>query len=225
MLLLLSLGAGAREQGKLPVGEPGAFDYYALSMSWSPNFCATHRDPHQCATGRQFGFVLHGLWPQYHQGYPQSCSSQRITPALERKYAPLFASPKLILHEWPKHGTCSGLAPEQYFDLTAKLKQGLVIPADYRRPSAPVRVSSAEFAQAFKASNPGLAEGGVLPFCSGGGRFLQERALVPQVSVPRRRTAAEPLHHHCSRMAVSNIQVRRISITSYWRARAGGNAG
>lgn len=174
MLLLISLGAGAREQGKLPVGEPGAFDYYALSMSWSPNFCATHRDPHQCATGRQFGFVLHGLWPQYQQGYPESCSSQRITPALERKYAPLFASPKLILHEWPKHGTCSGLAPEQYFDLTAKLKQGLVIPADYRRPSAPVRVSSAEFAQAFKASNPGLAEGGVLPFCSGGGRFLQE---------------------------------------------------
>jgi ribonuclease T2 len=174
MLLLLSLGAGAQGPRKPPTGDPGAFDYYALSMSWSPSFCATHTDPHQCATGRQFGFVLHGLWPQYQQGYPQSCSRQRITPALEKKYGPLFASPKLIRHEWPTHGTCSGLTPQQYFDLTAKLKQGLVIPADYRRPSAPVRVSSAAFAQAFMASNPGLAEASVLPFCSDGGRFLQE---------------------------------------------------
>lgn len=174
MLLLLSLGAGAQGPRKPPTGAPGAFDYYALSMSWSPSFCATHTDPHQCATGRQFGFVLHGLWPQYQQGYPQSCSRQRITPALEKKYGPLFASPKLIRHEWPTHGTCSGLTPQQYFDLTAKLKQGLVIPADYRRPSAPVRVSSAAFAQAFMASNPGLAEASVLPFCSDGGRFLQE---------------------------------------------------
>jgi ribonuclease T2 len=174
VLLLLSLGAGAQGLRKPPTGDPGVFDYYALSMSWSPGFCATHTDPHQCATGRQFGFVLHGLWPQYQQGYPQSCSRQRITPALEQKYGPLYASPKLIFHEWPRHGTCSGLTPEQYFDLTAKLKQGLVIPAQYQRPSAPVRVSSAQFAQAFMASNPSLAEAGVLPFCNGGGRFLRE---------------------------------------------------
>ncbi len=42
--------------------------------------------------------------------------------------------------------------------------------------------------------------------------------------IEKRCTAADRRRHHCRRMAMSNIQVRRISITSYWRARAGGKA-
>jgi len=157
-----------------PANHAGVFDYYALSMSWAPNFCASHTDPNECNTGKKFGFVLHGLWPQYTNGYPQSCSTQPLPADLKSQYAPMFASPDLINHEWPKHGTCSGLAPAEYLSLTKNLKDGLAIPSAYQQPEQPVRVTKADFFQAFKQANPTLADSSVLPFCNGSGRFLQE---------------------------------------------------
>lgn len=67
-VLLLAGAAEARPRQQRSEGEPGRFDYYAVALSWSPAFCATHDDPDQCAPGRQAGFVLHGLWPQYERG-------------------------------------------------------------------------------------------------------------------------------------------------------------
>lgn len=154
--------------------QPGQFDYYALALSWSPAFCATHSDPNQCATGRQLGFVLHGLWPQYAKGYPADCSTQPLPEQDRAKYAPLYPSPTLIKHEWSKHGTCSGLAPAAYFELSAKLKGQTVIPAPYLRPAEPIRVSNADFIGAFMKANPAMPAGAVLPFCTSGGRFLSE---------------------------------------------------
>ncbi|MDB5753816.1 MAG: ribonuclease [Massilia sp.] len=155
-------------------GEPGRFDYYAVALSWSPAFCATHDDPNQCAPGRGFGFVLHGLWPQYERGYPQQCSTERLPQQAEEKYAALYPSRKLVGHEWKKHGTCSGLNPAAYFDLSARLSSQIAIPTQYRRPTAPVRTSYGEFVQAFRAANPRMAENAVLPFCGAGGKFLNE---------------------------------------------------
>jgi ribonuclease T2 len=171
---LLCGGAEARKQKSL--GEPGQFDYYSLALSWSPAYCAGsgNQDPDQCASGRRLGFVLHGLWPQYEQGYPQSCSREPLPDAVRRKYAAIYPSPKLIGHEWSKHGTCSGLGPEQYLALSARLKEGLAVPAAYRMPEQPVRVTTAQFKDAFRAANPGLAADGVVPFCGGAGRFLRE---------------------------------------------------
>src|SRR5262249_40589503 len=54
---------------------PGQFDYYVLSLSWSPSFCETatgNARRQQCGT-RPFSFVVHGLWPQYERGFPESC--------------------------------------------------------------------------------------------------------------------------------------------------------
>lgn len=155
-------------------GQPGQFDYYALSLSWSPSYCATHKDPNQCGTGRQLGFVLHGLWPQYDKGYPERCSTEPLSAADKARYAPLFPSPTLIAHEWPKHGTCSGLTPAGYFELSAKLKQELAIPASYQAPAQPVRTSHADLIASFRKANPPMQANGVLPFCSNGGRFLSE---------------------------------------------------
>lgn len=155
-------------------GEPGRFDYYAVALSWSPAFCATHDDPDQCARGRQNGFVLHGLWPQYDKGYPQACSTERLPAQARDRYAALYPSPKMIGHEWQKHGTCSGLNPVAYFELSARLRDQLAIPAPYQRPAAPLRTSYGEFVQAFRAANPRMAQNAVLPFCGSGGRFLNE---------------------------------------------------
>jgi ribonuclease T2 len=67
---------------------PGEFDYYVLSLSWSPSFCeeASERGTEgraqaQCG-GRPFSFVVHGLWPQYEHGFPEYC--QRPSPRLDR---------------------------------------------------------------------------------------------------------------------------------------------
>jgi len=153
---------------------PGEFDYYALSLSWSPEYCANRNDPVQCATGRQLGFVLHGLWPQFEKGYPDSCSREKLPAQVRQRYVDMFPSAKLIGHEWSKHGTCSGLSAEGYMALSAKLKNGLNIPAAYQRPPQPVRVTPGDFEQAFKQANPWLAKDSVLPYCTGGGRFLRE---------------------------------------------------
>ena len=67
---------GARSEGSTSANsEPQretlfAFDYYTPVLSWSPTHCSTTdrgTDDGQCARndGARFGFVLHGLWPQY----------------------------------------------------------------------------------------------------------------------------------------------------------------
>src|SRR3974390_2760936 len=68
---------------------PGEFDFYVLSLSWSPSFCeqAAERgnsgrsQQAQCG-GRPFSFVVHGLWPQYEHGFPNYC--ERPAPRLDR---------------------------------------------------------------------------------------------------------------------------------------------
>ena len=60
---------------------PGQFDYYALSLSWSPTYCGSNagqNDPQQCGPGRAYAFVVHGLWPQYAQGWPENCRAEKL---------------------------------------------------------------------------------------------------------------------------------------------------
>jgi len=174
LLLIALMLASASAQAKRGPDAPGQFDYYAVALSWSPSYCATNRDPVQCDSGRKLGFVLHGLWPQHEAGYPQNCSTEQVPSAVRSQYTAIYPSPKLLGHEWKKHGTCSGLDPAAYFALSAKFKDQLVIPPSFRQPASPVRVSPGELVQAFKAANPGMVSNSVLPFCSGGGKFLRE---------------------------------------------------
>ena len=157
-------------------GPAGNFDFYVLALSWSPDYCATSGgdDPQQCSVGRKLGFVLHGLWPQYNKGYPSDCSTQKLPPDVESKFPGLYPSPKLYDHEWEKHGTCSGLTPEQYLALSKRIKDSVAIPAPYRAPEKPVRVTTAQLKGDFAAANPGMDASSLAVYCSGSGRFLQE---------------------------------------------------
>ncbi len=154
----------------------GKFDYYVLALSWSPDYCAAKGsgDPQQCGSGRQLGFVLHGLWPQFDRGYPQSCTTEAFDPQMQQQFPDLYPSSKLYTHEWEKHGTCSGLTQPQFHQLAKALKDSVKIPDRYVRPSQPVRVTLAGFKQDFVSANPGFTEKSVAPSCSGSGRFLQE---------------------------------------------------
>ena len=81
--------------GARPQSVAGVFDYYLLVLSWSPTYCLTHRDDAQCS-GKGYGFVLHGLWPQYARGgWPKSCAP-RLRPtrmsAVRSMPSPMAAS-------------------------------------------------------------------------------------------------------------------------------------
>ncbi|MFM2431956.1 MAG: hypothetical protein RLZZ511_3169 [Cyanobacteriota bacterium] len=155
---------------------PGQFDFYVLALSWSPDYCAAKgaQDPQQCGQGKQLGFVLHGLWPQYNQGWPANCTDEALDPAMRQQFPGLYPSAKLYSHEWEKHGTCSGLSQKAYHQLSADLKTVVVIPDRYVKPQQPFRVSLDEFKSDLVAANPDMSVNSVAPSCSGSGRFLQE---------------------------------------------------
>lgn len=180
LLVLVGANAAQARHGHHQDGQQnasqtaGVFDYYLLSLSWSPDYCSGHpTDAQQCGAQRA-GFVLHGLWPQYDRGYPQSCSNASIPPSVWQQYAGLYPSDSLMAHEWTKHGTCSGLSPEAYFTLSKRLKDGVHVPRRYQAPEQPFRTTIAAVQGEFAQTNPGLPANSITMICSGSGRFLQE---------------------------------------------------
>jgi ribonuclease T2 len=161
-------------------GEPGHFDFYVLALSWSPSYCAAaaerspNRTPDQQCGGRPFSFVVHGLWPQYEQGFPSFCQvpSPRLNRAIVGANLDLMPSPRLIFHEWDRHGTCSGLGAEAYFESVRKARQAVVVPADYADLDKPMMVSPGDIGAAFIKANPGLSKNGLVVACDS--RWLSE---------------------------------------------------
>jgi ribonuclease T2 len=154
---------------------PGEFDFYVLSLSWSPSFCeaaserggGTGRSQQAQCGERPFSFVVHGLWPQYEHGFPNYC--QRPSPRLDRNIMTsmldLMPAPGLILSEWDKHGTCSGLGARAYFETIRKARSAVKIPADYLELSEPKTVAPAEVEDAFIKANPGLSSSAIAVTC------------------------------------------------------------
>lgn len=156
LTMALAGGAGlAQPSQDLGPKPPGDFDYYVLALTWVPAFCATNHDPQEC--GHDTGFALHGLWPNYDNGnYPSSCAEVALTQATRETFETIYASPKMIEHEWSKHGTCSGLAPADYFTLSKTDAAFVVVPPAYRTETSLRAADSRAVAAAFIAANPGL---------------------------------------------------------------------
>src|SRR3569833_2848757 len=115
-----AIGVQARHHhGRAERKEAAQFDYYVLSLSWAPTYCLTHADDSQECSGKGYGFVLHGLWPQFDTGgYPEHCATQfELSAAAAAKGRTLYPSERLMQHEWKEHGTCSGLAAREYFNM------------------------------------------------------------------------------------------------------------
>jgi len=151
---------------------PGAFDSYVLALSWSPTWCesrAGQQDFEQCGA-RRYGFVVHGLWPQYRRGgWPERCAaSSPLPPAVVPSMLPLMPSRRLIEHEWRTHGTCDGAGAEAYFSKIRQIHQRLVVPEPFRAPDRPQTLSAAEVESAFVAANPGLSRNALTVTCRGG---------------------------------------------------------
>lgn len=159
LFALLLTGALARSRrGSGERAQPGAFDYYLLSMSWAPDFCdraGVQQDPRECGPGRRLGFVVHGLWPQQDNGgHPTQCAPARpVAQDIVQQMLSLIPSASLIQHEWRDHGTCSGLSTAAYFDTVRRAFGAVVIPPDFRQPGHRVDLSPQDIAAKFVAAN------------------------------------------------------------------------
>ena len=141
---------------------------------------------------------MHGLWPQYERGFPRDC--QVPAPRLDRNIMSsmldVMPAPRLVYHEWDRHGTCSGLSPRGYFDLVRKARETIKIPEAYGALKNPLTVTPDEVEDAFVKANPGLARSGIAVTCDD--RRLSEVRICLSKEL-RFRECAEIDRRACSR--------------------------
>jgi ribonuclease T2 len=172
LLLLASLAAAivSGQPRRQPLPQPNHFSYYLLSLSWSPQYCwdlgGGAGEP-QCDPQRRFGFVVHGLWPQNESGpNPRACQPEwKLDPRLAKSMLDLMPSEPLVNHEWGSHGTCSGLGPKEFFQLTRAAAHKFRIPAQFQNPDQARTVRVSELRKALIKANPGLPADGFALYC------------------------------------------------------------
>lgn len=170
-------------------GEPaGEFDYYVLSLSWSPNWCELEGDARQspqCEPRHDHGWILHGLWPQYHKGWPSFCRTSERQPSrsMTRSMEDIMGTSGLAWHQWKKHGTCSGLSARAYYDLSREAYGRITRPSVFRKLDRTVKLPAAVVEEAFLKDNPDIEPDGLTVTCKGGHiqevRICMSRDLQP----------------------------------------------
>jgi len=161
LLFVLFCFAGLAISPALSRSNDRPFDYYALSLSWSPTYCSSksgRRDRTQCQSKRRFAFVVHGLWPQYENGWPQFCKTNHywVGRGQIKRMLDIMPSKRLIIHEWKKHGTCSRLGQKDYFKLVRKLYKKILTPARYIAPSRALLITPKTLISDFTKTNKNL---------------------------------------------------------------------
>jgi ribonuclease T2 len=210
-LLTFFAGAAIAQQ---PAPKAGVFDYYVLSMSWSPSYCdgeGATRDESQCGPGRKFAFVAHGLWPQYKNGWPEYCATSEKWVDQDQidEMMDIMPSKNLIIHEWKKHGVCAGGSQADYFDdVRAAFKQ-VKIPARYLSPQQDIVTTPQQLAADFVKTNRGLAMNMISVQCGG----ARDRARLSELRVCLDKTGAFAVcganeAHSCRAKTLSMPRVR-----------------
>jgi ribonuclease T2 len=168
LFLVCSIGgASARHRGQAPASTAGDFAYYVLSLSWSPAYCLASPGAAECNGPRRYGFIVHGLWPQYEHGWPEHCDVHRPVPdEVVQSISDLMPARGLVYHEWSAHGTCSGLEPAEFFALVRRAYAGIAIPPELSRPTQVIEEPPAAIAEAFLRANPRLPARSIVATCS-----------------------------------------------------------
>jgi ribonuclease T2 len=186
LVALFASGANAGHRGS--GGTPGEFDYFLLSLSWSPAYCLDSPGAGECVGPRRYGFIVHGLWPQYEHGWPQYCDVHVPVPEeVVMGIADLMPARELVYHEWSAHGTCSGLDPAHYFALVRRAAAGIAMPPSLLTPSTALEQTPAAVGEAFQRANPRLPAKGVLVTCTmqGTPRLREVRICLDRDLAPR----------------------------------------
>lgn len=156
---ILAIFLGTQAIAAEPKNKAGAFDYYVLALTWSPNWCAIEgdaRSAEQCDGPDRYGWALHGLWPQYERGWPANCATIEQAPSrrMTRDMTDIMGSDGLAWHQWKKHGTCSGLSGAGYFDLARRAYESITRPNVFRKLDEPVKLAPKVIEAAFMRDNP-----------------------------------------------------------------------
>ena len=185
LIFTLIIMAGAlRADGE----KAGEFDYYVLALSWTPTWCALEGDARgseQCDASKDFGWTLHGLWPQFHQGWPSYCNTIERQPSLSMTngMSDIMGTSGLAWHQWKKHGTCSGLSARDYYALSREAYGKINRPALFRKLKEPVKVPAKVIEEAFLKENPSLKANTLTITCKQGriqeARVCFSKALDP----------------------------------------------
>lgn len=153
------------------------FDYYVLSLSWSASFCDIEGDAkrsEQCDADMDYKWILHGLWPQYHQGWPDYCKTNERPPsrAMTQAMTDIMGTSGLAWHQWKKHGTCSSLSAADYFATSREAYGQIVQPTVLNRLDELVRVPASVIEEAFIKANPQFQRDMITITCKQG--YIQE---------------------------------------------------
>ena len=202
-------GGGYNSYRPRPTGasQPGDFDFYVLSLSWSSGFCATggaDKGKSQCDPGAGLSFVVHGLWPQYERGFPQDCGPAGRSPsriALDQANG-LFPDQGLARYEWRKHGTCSGKSPTDYFADVRRARDTIVVPPQFKTANGDQNWAPVDILRAFEAANPRLRPGMSAVGCRSG--VLQEVRFCFSKDLRD--------FHACPEVVRSTCRARQVSV-------------
>ena len=185
LIFTLTIMAGALGADGEKAGE---FDYYVLALSWTPTWCALEGDARgseQCDASKDFGWTLHGLWPQFHQGWPSYCNTIERQPSrsMTNGMSDIMGTSGLAWHQWKKHGTCSGLSARDYYALSREAYGKINRPALFRKLKEPVKVPAKVIEEAFLKENPSLKANTLTITCKQGriqeARVCFSKALDP----------------------------------------------
>jgi ribonuclease T2 len=172
----------------------GEFDYYVMSLSWSPNWCLLEGDERgspQCDEGTGFGWVLHGLWPQYEDGWPQNCRTRFAEPTRGQTnaMADIMGTSGLAWYQWNKHGSCSGLSPADYYRLARLAYDQIVRPEVFMALDNAVELPASVVEEAFLRDNPDLRRDQITVTCRSG--LIQEARICLTRELEPRRCGAD----------------------------------
>lgn len=151
----------------------GEFDYWVMALSWSPNWCEIEGDAknsEQCAARHDYGWVLHGLWPQYHRGWPSFCPTVERPPSrsMTNDMVDIMGSSGLAWYQWNKHGVCSGLSAEVYYRTSRQAYESVTRPEVFRKLDRAVKLPASVVEDAFVNANPGLERDMITITCRDG---------------------------------------------------------
>jgi ribonuclease T2 len=178
VLALIMLAGSLRADGE----KTGEFDYYVLALSWTPTWCALEGDARgseQCDASKDFGWTLHGLWPQFHQGWPSFCRTSERQPSrsMTNGMSDIMGPSGLAWHQWKKPGTCSGLSAQDYYALSREAYGKVNRPALFRKLKDPVKVPAKVIEEAFLKENP-LLKANTLTITCKQGRIQEARICL-----------------------------------------------
>lgn len=172
----------------------GDFDYFVMSLGWSSNWCALEGDRKgdpQCDAGRNLTWTLHGLWPQYEDGYPSYCRTSQNDPsrAESEAMADIMGGSGLAWYQWKKHGRCAGLPAKSYYATIRKAFASVTIPPLFANVSKDLQVPAEVIEKAWLESNPNLNRDQITVTCKAG--MIQEVRICLTPALEPRRCGAD----------------------------------